>query len=83
MRNCWETSGSSRKENGRNCSWIPLNAKKSKTYKRKVFMVVLIIKQVAILLPHFARKISENQYLRLLQKDQRLISKTLKPMLVT
>jgi hypothetical protein len=40
-------------------------------------MVVLIIKQVAIFTAPLRRKISENQYLRLLQKDQRLISKTL------
>jgi hypothetical protein len=62
---------------------IQLNAK-AKLIKGKSAYGCAIIKQVAIFTRPLlcGEKISENQYLRLLQKDQRLTSKTLKPMLV-
>jgi hypothetical protein len=47
MRNCWETSGSSRRKRQELQLNPALNAKQ--TYKEgKAYMVVLIIKQVAI-----------------------------------
>jgi DNA topoisomerase-3 len=62
-----------------------LSQMQKQTYKRKVCLWLCHYKAGCDFYSPFTlrRKISENQYLRLLQKDQRLTSKTLKPMLET